>query len=81
MGLLRGDERGEIYQDRTKYLLEPNGKYDFGKKFLKKSFAPDYFLKNWVFRQARYFPWKSKGLKSGDNIFISGKIDLILRVT
>jgi hypothetical protein len=46
MGLLRGDERGEIYQDWTKYLLEPNWKYDFGKKFLKKYFDPECFLKN-----------------------------------
>jgi len=37
MGLLIGVESGQVYQDRTKYLLELKLKQDFGKEFLKKS--------------------------------------------
>jgi hypothetical protein len=45
MGLPRGVERGEIYQDRAKYLLELKRKRNFGKKFLKKWLDLECFFK------------------------------------
>jgi hypothetical protein len=68
MGLLRGVERGEIYPDRAKYLLEPDGKYDLDKKFLEKYFDPDFFFKNWVFRQTRYDTWPFRIAKSSRSL-------------
>ena len=64
MGLRRGTKRGSIYPDRTKYFLEPNGKYVFGKKFLKKYLDPECFFKKLGFSTGSLFYLTIQGLKN-----------------